>query len=332
MAEKIRWGVISTSKIARVNVIPAIKNSRNGVVVAVDSRDKDKARAYANDLGIERAYGAYEELLADPGIDAVYNPLPNDSHARWSIAAAKAGKPTLVEKPIALNAQQAQEMVDAFRKANVLLAEAFMYRYHPQHQKVRELLAAGVTGPLNLINVNFTYSLRPDDTTNVRLQPELGGGGLLDVGCYCVNLCRMITGEEPTVVTGQAVYGATGVDEAFVGTLRFPGGVLAHFDCGMRGVFHNSYTLKGPQGGITVDRSFRPIDNGTTTIRVHRPGDAVEVIEIPPCDQYQLMVEDFADAVMQGRKVTYDPADSVKNMRVLDALARAAKGEQLVRL
>ncbi len=333
MADKIRWGIISTARIARNAVIPAIQQSRNGVVAAVASRDAAKARAYADDLHIERAYGSYEELLADPNIDAIYNPLPNDGHAPWSIAAAKAGKPTLVEKPIALNTQQAQEMIDAFRAANVLLAEAFMYRYHPQHQKARELLAAGVTGPLNLIDVCFTFSLRPEDTNNVRLKPELGGGGLMDVGCYCINLCRLMTGEEPDVVTGQAAIGRqSGVDEAFVGTLHFPSGVMAHFDCGVRAMFRNTYTLKGPQGAITVDRAFRPADGGPSTIHVDRPNQDTAIIEIPECDQYQLMVEDFADAVMQGRKVTYDPLDSVKTMRVLDALARSAREERFIRL
>ncbi|MCC7448182.1 MAG: Gfo/Idh/MocA family oxidoreductase [Anaerolineae bacterium] len=333
MPDKIRWGIISTARIARNAVIPAIQHSRNGIVAAVGSRDLAKARAYADDLHIEKAYGSYEELLADPNIDAIYNPLPNDGHLPWSIAAAKAGKPTLVEKPVALNAQQAQAMVDAFRSANVLLAEAFMYRYHPQHQKVRDLLAAGVTGPISLIDACFTFALRPDDVNNVRLKPELGGGGLMDVGCYCVNLCRFITGEEPDVVTGQAVIGKTsGVDEAFVGTLHFPGGTMAHFDCGVRTTFRNTYTLKGPQGAITVDKAFRPADGGPAIIRVDRANQDTEIIEIPPCDQYQLMVEDFGDAVMRGRKVTYDPADSVKNMRVLDALAQAAREQRFVKL
>ncbi len=340
MADKIRWGVIGTAEIARNALIPAVQSSRNGVVLGVASRDKGRARAYADTLGIERAYGSYEEMLADPDIDAVYNPLPNDSHAPWSIAAAKAKKPTLCEKPIALNAAQAQQMVDAFRTENVLLAEAFMYRYHPQHQIVKDLLAAGTIGPINLINTAFTYSMPLSDTTNVRLKPELGGGGLLDVGCYCVNLCRFIVGEEPDTVTGQVIIGKmTGADEAFVGTLHFPSGVLAHFDCGMRGTWRQQYTLIGPAGSITVPSAFRPIEDKETIIQVRKETgefwqtiDMPEIVSAPAVNQYRLMVEDFGDAVREGRTITYDPADSVKNMRVLDALIRAAREGIVVHL
>jgi predicted dehydrogenase len=333
MPDSVRWGVLSTARIGRTTVIPAIQSSRNGKVVAVASRDLARAREFADSMGIERAYGSYEELLADPNIDAIYNPLPNSRHAPWSIAAAKAKKPTLVEKPIALDAEQAQWMVDAFHSENVLLAEAFMYRYHPQHAKVRELVAQGVIGKLNLITACFTFSLPEDTTENIRLKKDLGGGGLMDVGCYCVNACRMMTGEEPDYVTAQAIIGAgSGVDENFVGTMHFPSGVLAHFDCGVRGSFRNQYTLIGPQGTITSELAFRPKDDDTTTIRVERNRAETETIVIPASHQYRLMVEDFADAVLQGRKITYDPADSVKNMRVLNALTRAALGGGMVRV
>ncbi len=333
MADKIRWGVIGTANIAREAVIPAIRASRNGVVLGVASRDARRGRDYADSLGIERAYASYEELLADPEIDAVYNPLPNDGHAPWSIAAAKAGKPTLCEKPLALDARQAQQMVDAFRAEGVLLAEAFMYRYHPQHQQIRKLLADGAIGALKLIDTCFTYSMAMSVTDNVRLKPELGGGGLLDVGCYCVNACRMIVGEEPDYVTGQAVLGeASRVDESFVGTLHFPGGVLAHFDCGMRSNFRDQYTLIGPEGTITAVQAFRPPEDGPTSIVVRHGKAEPQTLVAPTANQYQLMVEDFGDAVRQGRKVTYDPADSVRNMRVLDALLKAAHDGKTVRV
>jgi xylose dehydrogenase (NAD/NADP) len=333
MPDSVRWGVISTAKIGRTTVIPAIQSSRNGKVVAVASRDLARAREFADSLGIASAYGSYEELLADPNIDAIYNPLPNDGHAPWSIAAAKAKKPTLVEKPIALDAEQAQWMVDAFRSEDVLLAEAFMYRYHPQHAKIRELVAQGVIGKLNLITACFTFSLAESVTDNIRLNKDLGGGGLMDVGCYCVNACRMMTGEEPDYVTAQSIIGAgSGVDEIFVGTLHFPSSVLAHFDCGVRGSFRNQYTLIGPEGTITSELAFRPKDDDTTTIRVERNRGETETITIPTSHQYRLMVEDFADAVLQGRKMTYDPADSVLNMRVLNALTRAALGGGMVRV
>jgi xylose dehydrogenase (NAD/NADP) len=333
MANPTRWGVISTAKIGRGTVIPAIKASRNGKVLAIASRNLEQARKTADELGIERAYGSYEELLADPDVDAIYNPLPNDIHAEWSIAAAKAGKPTLCEKPLALNAAQAQEVADAFRAQNVLLAEAFMYRYHPQHARARQLIDSGELGPLKLIDVCFTFSLAETETKNIRLKPERGGGGLMDVGCYCVNLCRMMAGQEPEEVTAEAVYGTqTGVDELFVGTLRFPNGVLAHFDCGVRADFRNSYSLVCQQGVIKADLAFRPVDGGEATLQVQRNRSNKETITIPASHQYVMMIEDFSDAVQQGRKTTYDPADSVKNMRVLDALARAARERTVVRL
>jgi len=333
MTKTIRWGVISTANIARGEVIPAIKAARDNVVLAVASRDAGKARAFATELGIERAYGPYEKLLADPDIDAIYNPLPNDGHAPWSIAAARAKKPTLVEKPIALNAPQAQQMIDAFRAEDVLLAEAFMYRYHPQHATVKKLIDQGVTGKPNIINVCFTYSMAESETDNVRLKPELGGGGLMDVGCYCVNLCRMIAGKEPESVTAHAVYGKkSGVDELFVGTLAFPDGLLAHFDCGMRSRWHNEYTIGGPDGNITVDYAFRQPDSGEAIVRIRRADAEPETIHVPPTNQYTLMIEDFANAVRDGRKVTYDPLDSLRNMTVLDALDRAAREGIAVRL
>ncbi|HEX2620842.1 MAG TPA: Gfo/Idh/MocA family oxidoreductase, partial [Phototrophicaceae bacterium] len=179
MADKIRWGIISTANIARGAVIPAIKASRNGVVYAVASRDLSRARSFADELGIEHAYGSYEELLSDPNVDAVYNPLPNDGHAPWSIAAAKAKKPTLCEKPLALDAAEAWELVEAFRAEDVLLAEAFMYRYHPQHQTAKELIANGTLGKVSIITATFTYSMSFDEQVNVRLKPAMGGGGLL---------------------------------------------------------------------------------------------------------------------------------------------------------
>lgn len=329
---KVRWGIIGTAAIAQNAFIPATRAARNAVVLGVASRDAARARRYADENGIERSYGSYEALLADPDIDAVYNPLPNDGHAPWSIAAARAGKPTLCEKPLALNAAEAQTMIDAFREADVLLAEAFMYRYHPQHAIVKQMLDDGKIGRLTAISAGFTYSLPPTDTTNVRLKPEMGGGGLLDVGCYCVNLCRMMAGE-PTSVTGQVFIGPeTGTDEAFVGTLAFPNGVLAAFDCGMRGSWRQTYSLIGTDGIITVKSAFRPRENEPTVIEYRRETgefwqtiDNPEIIHSPAVNQYQLMIEDFSDAVLTGRKVTYDPLHSLGNMRILDALIQSAR-------
>ncbi len=204
---------------------------------------------------------------------------------------------------------------------------------HPQHAVIKKLVEQDTIGKVNLITSSFTYSLSQDDTTNVRLIAELGGGGLLDVGCYCVNACRMLAGTEPEVVAAYATFGEkTRVDETLVATLQFPGGVLAHFDCGMRSMGRNEYTVLGPKGSITADLAFRPIDDGEATVTVRRPDVEAEIIIVPPCNEYVLMVEDFGDAVLQGRKTTYDPADSIKNMRVLDALDRSAREGIMIKL
>ena len=326
----VRWGVISTAKIGREQVIPAIKASRNGYVAAIASRDADKARAFAAELGIERSYDSYEALLADPEIDAIYNPLPNDGHAPWSIAAIKAGKHVLVEKPMAMDAAETRTMIDAAQAAKVLLAEAFMYRFHPQHARVRELIAAGDIGQPNLISAEFTYAMAESVTDNVRLKPELGGGGLWDVGCYCVNAIRLISGREPQSVSGYAVVGRSGVDESFVGILRLPDGMLAHFACGMRSHNTQQYVISGTNGSITVDLPFRPDDNSPTLKLIRH--DQTTLITVPVANQYVLMVEDFAAAILDKRAPRYSAEDGYQNMRVLDALAQSAREGRQVAL
>jgi D-xylose 1-dehydrogenase (NADP+, D-xylono-1,5-lactone-forming) len=326
----IRWGVISTAKIGREQVIPAIQASHNGRVEAIASRDYQKARETADKLGIERAYGGYEELLADPNIDAIYNPLPNDGHAPWTIAALRAGKHVLCEKPFAMNAAETQQMVDAAKESGKYLLEAFMYRYHPQHARAKALIDDGEIGVPNLIEVSFTYALGWDVTENVRLKPELGGGGLWDVGCYCVNSIRLMSGQEPLQVSGFAVYGKeSGVDETFVGIMQFPSGLLAHFDCGMRSVSRQRYTVIGDKGRVIVHAPFRP-DQAAPVVELIKSGGTSEKIDVPNVNQYVLMVEDFADAILNNRPPRFSAEDGLRNMRVLDALALSAHESQVV--
>jgi predicted dehydrogenase len=319
----IRWGVISTAKIGREQVIPAIQASRNGRVVAIASRDAAKGAETAKALGIPGSYGSYEDLLADPTIDAIYNPLPNDGHAPWSIAALKAGKHVLVEKPIALNADETRTLIAAAEASEKNLAEAFMYRYHPQHARARELVAEGAIGALRMVISEFSFSMSPAATENVRLKPELGGGGLLDVGCYCVNSARMAVGREPIAVSGMATNGDSGVDVGFVGLMRFPDGVLGQFACGIRSYGRQHYTLVGDRGRLTVDLAFRP-DQGVPSITLMR-ADKTETIAVPASPQYVLMAEDFADAILEKRATRFPLSDGLQNMRVLDALAQSAR-------
>jgi len=318
MTDKIRWGIMSTANIGRKKVIPAIHASNNGEVRAVASRSLESAKAFADELDIPEAYGSYEEIINESDIDAIYIPLPNNMHAEWSIKCAEAGKPTLCEKPFASDAPEAQTIVDAFEKHDVLLAEAFMYRFHPQHAKVKEIIADGGIGDLMSITSSFTFRLTNEE--NIRLSKELAGGSLMDVGCYCINLMRFMTGEEPESVTANALIGdTTGVDEVLAGTLKFPSGVIGHFDSGLRSHRENSYTLKGTLGKIVVPVSFVP-DSTEDTLIQHWHGDEYTEHTIDAIDQYQLMVEDFADALINSRPPRFMPSDAVRNMEVIDKM------------
>jgi predicted dehydrogenase len=318
---KIRWGVISTARIGENRVIPAIQASNNGVVTAVASRSLEKAQAFAARTGIPTAYGSYEALLADPDIDAIYNPLPNSEHAAWSIAAAEAGKPMLCEKPLAKDAAEAQTMIDAFAARGLLFAEAFMYRFHPQHATARRIIAEGGIGAIQIMSASFTFAVR--SASDIRLQAELAGGALMDVGCYCVNAMRLIIGEEPVNVAAVARFGASGVDEAIAGALMFPSGAVGHFDAGVRAHRLHTYEVRGTEGRIQLDAAFVP--HGLTTIVRHWHGDDYVEHSHPPVDQYRLMVEDFADALLNQRPPAYPPSDAVANMRVLDQLIGSAR-------
>jgi len=323
MPDTIRWGVISTANIGAKRVIPAIKKAVNGEVVAVASRSLDKAKAFADEHGFPKAYGSYEELFADPDVDAIYNPLPNSLHAKWSIKAAAAGKPTLCEKPFASDADEAQQIVDAFVAHNVLLAEAFMYRFHPQNQRAQQMVQDGAIGRPLAMSSGFTFSI--SDEANIRLSKALAGGALMDVGCYCINAMRFISGEEPVEAHAIADFGAeTDVDERISGVLRFPSGMLGHLDAGLRVHRAHFYEVRGSKGRLYLPQSFTP-DADAMTYIYHERDDNSETIEVPPVDQYQLMIEDFGDALLNGRPPRFLPQDAVNNMRVVDRLLASAR-------
>ena len=321
MAEKIRWGVISTANIGKGRVIPAIQQSSNGRVTAVASRSLEKARAFADGLGIPTAYGSYEELIASPEIDAIYIPVPNSEHAQWSIRCAEAGKPTLCEKPLASNAAEAQGMVDAFAQRKVLFAEAFMYRFHPQTERVKQMITDGAVGEIRAMQASFNFVARKED--DIRLNKALVGGSLMDVGCYCINVMRLMAGGEPTEAHSLARMGAQSqVDESFAAVLGFPGGVLGHFDSSLRTHFTHTYEIRGTHGRITVDQGFVMPKDSETLIRYWH-GDSYEEIYIPPANSYTLMAEDFAAALINGRAPRFAPQDGVANMQVIDLLNAA---------
>lgn len=318
----LRWGVLSTANIGRAAVIPAIHRAHNGTLVAVASRDGQRARAFAEANDIPRSYDSYEALLAADDIDAVYIPLPNSMHKEWTIKAAEAGKHILCEKPIALDAAECAAMDAAAQHAGVLLMEAFMYRFHPRTERVLDLLQSGALGTVKLIRAAFTFRLT--NPANIRLQPELGGGALMDVGCYCVNVTRTLAGAEPVEAQAYAAWSDSGVDEQMAGTLRFENGMLAQFDCALTMERREFYEVAGSDGALQIDSAFLP-GTDDAAITVTRGRNGAEEQHIAGIDEYQLMVEHFADCVLHGRPLRYTAAEAAANMRVIEALYRSAR-------
>ena len=335
MPTKLRWGILSTAKIGIRQVIPAIQQSSNGVVAAIASRDARTAQPVAASLNIPRALGSYDALLDDPEIDAIYIPLPNHLHKEWSIRALQRGKHVLCEKPLALNAAQVDEMIAAAQQYRRVLMEAFMYRFHPQFALAQKLIAAGAIGALKTIRSAFCFDIsgRPND---IRLKKEMGGGALMDIGSYCVNMVRLMTGAEPIAVQAHAVFGAqTQVDETLAAILRFSNDIVALFDCSFRTAYRESLQLQGTAGRLDVVRPVKP-RTSPAEIVVYKgeTGDAFATpLEhtAPAANHYQLMVEHFADCALNGKPVQFPPEEGRANMRVIDALYESARtGRQVV--
>ena len=321
---KLQWGVISTSNIGRKAVNPAIQASSNGDLVAVASRDREKARALAHESGIPTHYDSYEALLDDDRIEAVYNPLPNSLHKEWTIKAAEKGKHILCEKPLAMNADECTEMEAAARENGVKLMEAFMYRFHPRTENVLDLVQRGLVGPLTQIRSTFTFPLtRPD---NIRWDADLGGGALMDVGCYCVNVSRTMAGREPVEVRAMANFRSSGVDEQMAGSLRFEDGLLAHFDCALTMERSEVYQLIGTEGHLRVPDAFLP---GTEKVVIEHFDieNNLTNIEVGGGDEYKLMVEHFAHGVLNDQPLRYTAEEAALNMRVIQALYESARKE-----
>ncbi|MFQ5742220.1 MAG: Gfo/Idh/MocA family protein [Acidobacteriota bacterium] len=329
-SDKLRWGVISTANIGRAAVNPAIQASTNGELVAVASRDDQRAREFAERASIPEYYGSYEALLDDERIDAVYIPLPNSLHREWTIRAAERGKHILCEKPLAMSAAECREMEQAAATNGVQLMEAFMYRFHPRTEKILEMVRGGVVGEPLMIRSAFTFRLsRPD---NIRLNAELGGGALMDVGCYCVSVSRTIGASEPEEVWALAKWGTSGVDEQLVGTLRFANGMLAQFDCALTMERREAYEVAGTEGYLSVPTAFLP-GTDDAIIREHRAGCGEVTHSIEGADEYRLMVEHFADCVLNHRPLRYTAGEAALNMKVIEALYQSArKGGETIQL
>jgi xylose dehydrogenase (NAD/NADP) len=321
----VRWGILST---ARINcaVIPPAHASPKVELLAVASRDEARAAEYARTWEIPRAYGSYEELLADPEIEAVYISLPNGLHCEWSIRALEAGKHVLCEKPLSRRAAEVEEAFDVADRAGRFLMEAFMYRHNPQTVRLRELVDGGAIGELQLVRAAFSFAL--SDEANVRMRPELEGGALMDVGCYCVSGSRLLAGE-PERVYGEQLVGPTGVDVRFHGTMRFPGGVVAHVDCGMVMPLWDELEAVGTEGSLFLDD---PWHCRTPAIELRRP-DGVERIAVEPvADSYALELENLSDAIRGRGEPLLGRADAVGQARAIEALYRSAETSEPVSL
>ncbi len=322
----IHWGILSTADIAISKTGPGLLKAERCELAAIASRDVDRARAAAAALGIPRAHASYEALLADPDVDAVYIPLPNHLHARWAIAAARAGKHVLCEKPLALTSAEAQEVVDACREAGVLLMEAFMYRLHPSWVAARALVAAGRIGRLRAVDSWFSYY--NDDPANIRNIREAGGGALYDIGCYSVNLSRMLFEGEPVRVQAAITRDPdSGVDVLTSGILHFPAGI-ATFTCTTRTEPDQRVDIYGSEGRISIDIPFNIPPDRPTQLSLVAGGDppvapATERMVFEQADPYTVEAEAFAAAILDGGPVPTPPEDAVANLRVIDQLFAA---------
>ena len=313
----IRLGIVSTAHINRL-LIPGAHASDKVELIAVASREKSRAEAYAREWEIERAYGSYDALLEDPDVDAVYISLPNTMHCEWSIRAVEAGKHVLCEKPQSRHTAEVEQAFDAAERSERLLTEAFMYRHNPQTKRLVELIREGAIGELRLVRSTFSYSLY--DAENIRLRTDVEGGSLMDVGCYCVSGSRLLAGE-PESVFGQAYVGPSGTDWVFTGAMRFPGDVLAQFDCGTALPDRDELEAIGSEGSLFLDDPWhcrKPV------IELRRD-DKVERIELDPVDSYQLELENLSDAVRGEAALLLGREDALAQARVLEALHHSAE-------
>lgn len=325
--KKVNWGVLGVARIATKKVIPAMQRGELSQITAIASRDPQKAGEAASELGIARSYGSYEELLADPEIEAIYNPLPNHLHVPWSIRAAEAGKHVLCEKPIGLSASECSDLIAVRDRTGVKIGEAFMVRTHPQWLRARELVRSGVIGALRGINAAFSYF--NDDPRNIRNQADIGGGALMDIGCYPIQISRFLFEEEPRRVAALIERDPQmGIDRLTSALLDFPAGQAA-FTCGTQLVPYQRVQIFGTRGRIEIEIPFNAppdqpcrifIDDGSDLFGASRRAE-----EFPVVDQYTIQGDAFSRAIRENVEVPTSLEDSLRNMAAIDAIFRAAE-------
>lgn len=319
----IKWGILSTAKIGAEKIIPAIQQAANATVEAIASRSLSKARNLAEQLQIPNCYGSYGALLAEASVDAIYNPLPNHLHVPKTIEALQANKHVLCEKPIALNSREAQELVNVSRNHPELkVMEAFMYRFHPQWKKAKSWVDNGKIGKLQTIESFFSY--HNDDPENIRNKAEMGGGALMDIGCYCISLARFLFGREPLNINGEwKIDSSFGVDYLASGVMDFNTGT-ATFSCASQMTAAQRVNIAGTEGRIVIDIPFNAPTDENTQIWLYRAGNKKE-ITFAPVNQYQLQVEAFSDAILNNSAAPIPPEDALNNMKVIDRFKKSAR-------
>jgi predicted dehydrogenase len=328
MSEKLRWGILGTARIVR-KTIPALQETKNGEVVGIASRTGEKAGEYADKHGIPQAFGSYEALLASPDIDAVYIPLPNALHLEWILKSLDAGKHVLCEKPLAMSVSEVEEITRKAEQTGLKVLEGFMYRFHPRFEKLQELLTAGAVGKLTFVHVAHSFDAGGDD--NIRWYSGLGGGALFDTGGYCVNMSRMVTGQEPTHVAAFGNYRDANdggqVDTSIAGVLRFPDGATALFDTGVNLERRNYLEVTGTGGRLYLDNPFGLLEEDSVLEEHHFGQDSV-FHKIQGENHFVRMGEHFADSVLNGTPLRYSLTDAANNTRVLEELDRTARKQE----
>jgi xylose dehydrogenase (NAD/NADP) len=314
----VQWGVLSTARI-NAKFLAGVAQSDECDVLAVASRDADRAARYARENGIDRAYGSYEQLLDDPDVEVVYISLPNSMHAEWTGRALRKGKHVLCEKPLSRRVADVEAAFDLAESADRLLMEAFMWRHNPQTRRMVELVEAGAIGRLTLVRAAFSFAIGAADAANVRLSAELEGGALMDVGCYCVSAARLLAGE-PEAVSGHQLIGGDGIDAAFVGSMRFGSDVLAHFDAGIAIAARDELEVVGDEASLFLDDPWHCRE---PVIELRRDG-LVERIELEAADSYRLEAENLSAAIRGQAQPLLGRADAVAQARVIEALHAAA--------
>ena len=320
---KVSWGILSTARIGTQKVIPAMKKGKHSLIAGIASRDLQKARKAAKELRIPKAYGSYEELLADRDIEAVYNPLPNHLHVEWTLKALEAGKHVLCEKPLGMNYQEVVGLLDAVKKYPQLkVMEAFMYRFHPQWKNIDALIAKGGIGDLKCVHATFSYY--NDNPLDIRNQADIGGGGLLDIGCYCISVCRLLFKKEPAKVFGTMEYDPNLKTDRFVSGILDFGTGTSSITCSTQMSNHQRVHLFGTRGRIEVEIPFTPPPRSSTKVMYHS-GTKTKIISFTPVDQYTLQGDSFSRAIRRDTPVFTPLEDGVANMKVIDRIIESSR-------